>query len=78
AAAAPRFWAWRNNEARIDIESRISDEVRSGIRESGLRLRDLGPYFWSTGSMQIVWRDADTGRLHGATDPRRLGWADGY
>ena len=78
AAAAPRFWAWRSNEARIDIESRIDDEVRQGIRESGLKLVDLGPYFWSTGSMQIVWRDAETGRLHGATDPRRLGWAEGY
>lgn len=78
AAAAPRFWAWRNNQARIDIESRISDEVRAGIRQSGLVLNDLGPYFWSTGSMQIVWRDAATGRLHGATDPRRLGWAEGY
>lgn len=78
AAAAPRFWAWRNNEARIDIESRIGDDVRAGIRKSGLSLHDLGPYFWSTGSMQIVWRDPDTGRLHGATDPRRLGWAEGY
>jgi gamma-glutamyltranspeptidase / glutathione hydrolase len=78
AAAAPRFWAWRGNEARIDIESRIDDEVRQGIREAGLKLVDLGPYFWSTGSMQIVWRDAETGRLHGATDPRRLGWAEGY
>jgi gamma-glutamyltranspeptidase / glutathione hydrolase len=78
AAAAPRFWAWRNNQARIDIESRISDQVRSGIRAAGLELRDLGPYFWSTGSMQIIWRDAETGRLHGATDPRRLGWAEGF
>jgi gamma-glutamyltranspeptidase / glutathione hydrolase len=78
AADAPRFWAWRNNQPRIDIESRISDEVRKGIREAGLELRDLGPYFWSTGSMQIIWRDADTGRLHGATDPRRLGWAEGF
>ena len=78
AAAAPRFWAWRGNEARIDIESRIDEEVRQGIREAGLKLVDLGPYFWSTGSMQIVWRDAETGRLHGATDPRRLGWAEGY
>jgi gamma-glutamyltranspeptidase / glutathione hydrolase len=78
AAAAPRFWAWRGNEARIDIESRIDEEVRKGIREAGLKLVDLGPYFWSTGSMQIVWRDAETGRLHGSTDPRRLGWAEGY
>ncbi len=78
AAAAPRFWAWRNNQARIDIESRIGDEVRSGIRAAGLELKDLGPYFWSTGSMQIVWRDPETGLLHGATDPRRLGWAEGF
>jgi len=78
AAAAPRFWAWRGNEARIDVESRISDEARKGIAESGLKLHDMGPYYWSTGSMQIIWRDAQTGRLHGATDPRRLGWAAGY
>lgn len=24
--------------------------------------------------MQIVWRDSATGRLHGVTDPRRLGY----
>lgn len=78
AAAAPRFWAWRDGEARIDVESRISDETRRGIKASGLKLEDLGPYYWSTGSMQIVWRDADDGRLHGATDPRRLGWAEGF
>jgi len=78
AAAAPRFWAWRNNEARIDVESRITDATRKGIAASGLKLHDLGPYYWSTGSMQIIWRDAKTGRLHGATDPRRLGWAEGY
>jgi gamma-glutamyltranspeptidase / glutathione hydrolase len=78
AAEAPRFWAWRNNEARVDVESRISDEAREGIKASGLKLYDLGPYYWSTGSMQIIWRDAHSGHLRGATDPRRLGWAEGY
>jgi gamma-glutamyltranspeptidase len=35
-------------------------------------------YNWHTGSMQIVWRDLDTGKLHGVTDPRRLGVVLGY
>lgn len=78
AASQPRFWAWLGNEPGIRIESRISDEVRQGIRESGLSLSDLGPYYWSTGSMQIVWRDEETGKLYGVSDPRRLGWPAGY
>ncbi len=77
AAEAPRFWAFRG-EPRVELESRISDEVRSGLRASGIKVQDLGPYYWSTGSMQIIWRDARTGRLHGVTDPRRLGWAEGF
>lgn len=76
AAAAPRFWAWRGNQPRIEIESRLGPGVREGIRSAGLTIEDLGDYYWSTGSMQIVWRDQD-GRLHGATDPRRLGWVAG-
>jgi gamma-glutamyltranspeptidase len=43
----------------------------------GIKLKDLGPYNWNTGSMQVVWRDA-AGKLHGISDPRRLGHAAGY
>ena len=78
AASQPRFWAWLGNEPGIRIESRIDDAVRSGIKASGLSLSDLGPYYWSTGSMQIVWRDESTGRLYGTSDPRRLGWPAGH
>jgi gamma-glutamyltranspeptidase / glutathione hydrolase len=79
AAEAPRFWAFRGNgEPRVEVESRISDEVRSSLKASGIKVQDLGPFYWSTGSMQIIWRDAVTGRLHGVTDPRRLGWAEGF
>lgn len=78
AASKPRFWAWLGNEPGIRIESRISDEVRAGIRASGLSLEDLGPYYWSTGSMQIIWRDEESGMLYGVSDPRRLGWPAGF
>jgi len=77
AATAPRFWAFRNEERGVQIESRISDAVRKGMRKSGIAVTDLGPYNWHTGSMQIIWRGED-GKLHGATDPRRLGVVVGY
>lgn len=77
AADAPRFWAFRGDERELRIESRISDEVREGMKKSGIKLVDLGAYNWHTGSMQIIWRGED-GKLHGATDPRRLGTVVGY
>ena len=78
AADAPRFFAFRGGEQVLAIESRISDSVRKGLESRGIRIESLGPYNWHTGSMQIVWRDPDTGRLHGVTDPRRLGLAKGF
>lgn len=79
AAEMPRFWAFRGRGDRlIESESRISDVVRQGLKASGIRLRELGDYNWHTGSMQIIWRDAGTGRLHGVSDPRRLGLAFGF
>ncbi len=78
AADAPRFWAFRGGERAIEIESRLPSNVRQGLAQRGIAVRDLGPYNWNTGSMQIVWRDSATGRLHGVTDPRRLGLAAGF
>jgi gamma-glutamyltranspeptidase/glutathione hydrolase len=78
AADAPRFWAARGDQRAIDIESRISKRVREGMAQRGIPIREIGPYNWHTGSMQIVWRDRATARLHGVTDPRRLGRAAGF
>jgi len=78
AADAPRFWAFRGPERDIRIESRISEEVREGMSSHGIKIEDLGPYNWHTGSIQIIWRDAKTAKLHGVTDPRRLGHAAGF
>ncbi len=77
AADAPRFWAFRNDERGVRIESRISDSVRKGMKRRGIKVTDLGDYNWHTGSMQIIWMGED-GKLHGATDPRRLGTVIGY
>lgn len=78
AADAPRFWAARGTDRTLDIESRIAPSVREGLAARGIKIKDLGDYNWHTGSMQIVWRDAATGALHGVTDPRRLGRASGF
>jgi gamma-glutamyltranspeptidase/glutathione hydrolase len=78
AADAPRFWAFRNEKHDIEIESRISNAVRDGMKAHGIKLVDLGPYLWHTGSMQVIWRDPATGKLNGVTDPRRLGVAAGF
>jgi gamma-glutamyltranspeptidase/glutathione hydrolase len=78
AADAPRFWALRGDNRAIRIESRITKEVREKLAARGLKIEELGGYSWHTGSMQIIWRDFETGKLHGATDPRRLGSVAGY
>jgi gamma-glutamyltranspeptidase/glutathione hydrolase len=77
AADAVRFWAFRNQDRKIRIESRISEAVRKGMPSRGIKIEDLGDYNWHTGSFQIIWRDEE-GKLHGVTDPRRLGHAAGF
>ena len=78
AADAPRFWTFRGTERTLDIESRISRQVRDGMAQRGIKIKDLGAYNWNTGSMQIIWRDAASGKLHGVTDSRRLGRVAGF
>jgi gamma-glutamyltranspeptidase/glutathione hydrolase len=78
AADAPRFWAFLDERRLLRIESRLTEEVINGMAASGIEMEELGDYNWHTGSMQIIWRDAETGKLHGVTDPRRLGHAAGF
>jgi gamma-glutamyltranspeptidase/glutathione hydrolase len=77
AVEAVRFWQPSDNGKTVRIESRISEKVREGMATRGFKLVELTDYNWHTGSMQIIWRD-DTGKLHGVTDPRRLGYAEGF
>jgi len=77
AAEAPRFWGTRGGET-LRAESRISEEALETLRRRGFAITDIGPFNFHTGSMQIVWRNGETGMLHGVTDPRRLGYAAGH
>ena len=76
AAEAPRFWAFREADT-LNMETRISEGVRKGIAQQGLKIKDIGDFNFHTGSMQIIWKDPQTGKIHGVTDPRRLGYAAG-
>jgi gamma-glutamyltranspeptidase/glutathione hydrolase len=76
AAEAPRFWAFREEDT-LQIETRLSEETRKGMAARGIKIKDIGDFNFHTGSMQIVWRNPETGKIHGVTDPRRLGFAAG-
>ena len=77
AVETARFWQPSDNGKTVRIESRITDEVRKGMKSNGFKLVELTDYNWHTGSVQVIWRDEE-GRLHGVTDPRRLGYAEGF
>lgn len=76
AINAPRFWQPSDNGQTVAIESRIDDSVRSDMAAAGFKIVDLAKYDWHLGSVQLIWRDSDTGQLHGVSDPRRLGYAE--
>jgi len=48
------------------------------MKAQGIKIKDLTDYNWHTGSFQIVWNNAMTGKIHGISDPRRLGYAMGF
>jgi gamma-glutamyltranspeptidase/glutathione hydrolase len=62
----------------LDIENRISNGVLNGLAKLGIEIKSLGKYNWHLGSMQLIWKEEKTGLLKGATDPRRLGHAEGF
>ena len=83
AIDAPRFW-WLKRETEkgviytVQVENRLSDKAVVGLAKLGVQVRPLGTYRWNTGSFQIVWKDKETGMLKGTSDPRRLGYAEGF
>jgi len=76
ASAAPRFWPMQNNYS-LEIESRISPEVVSGLAKLGVAVKPMQMHEMKMGSFQICWRDLKTGKLNASADPRRCGKADG-
>jgi len=86
AIEAPRinslhpFGSFDNHESQpgvLEIENRISTEVRDALTARGHKLKVLGPYSMSTGVV-AVGVDPHTGALRGGADVRReryiFGW----
>ena len=76
AVDAPRFTGYGRYDA-LQVESRIPDDVLDGLRARGVAIDLSAPYNWHMGSIQLVVRDPETGKLTGVADPRRGGHAAG-
>lgn len=64
ASFAPRGWEPHG----LVVESRLGAATLDGLRRRGHLVVDAGP--WALGRMCAVGRDAGTGGLHAAVDPR--------
>jgi gamma-glutamyltranspeptidase/glutathione hydrolase len=73
AIEAPRARLWDGR--LIHIESRVADDVLAQLRSRGHDVRAVDPWTLKVGGMQAIERDPDSGRLTGAADPRRDGYA---
>jgi gamma-glutamyltranspeptidase len=85
AVDAPRFW-WldgdfdlqKGSKYTVQVENRISENSIKELAKFGVQVKPLGDYRWNTGSFQIIWQDNKSGLIKGTSDPRRLGYAEGY
>jgi len=73
AIEAPRVRVYRDR--KIDAESRISADARSGLAERGHDVNVIGDWSWIVGGGQGIARDPESGALMAGADPRRDGYA---
>lgn len=73
AIAAPR--ARLLDGAVVQLESRIHEEVVTGLRQRGHQITMLDSYALACGGMQGISIDPEQGVLTGGADPRRDGYA---
>ncbi|MCI0476848.1 MAG: gamma-glutamyltransferase [Anaerolineales bacterium] len=76
AADLPRMDPLRDDYV-LEIESRLSPEVVSGLARLGIRIQPLPMYDYNMGSFQMCWKSED-GAMNSCADPRRAGKADGF
>lgn len=73
ALDAPRARLWDGR--RIQLESRIEDEVVDALRGRGHEIEVIAPFSMMCGGMHAIARDPASGALTGAADSRRDGAA---
>jgi gamma-glutamyltranspeptidase/glutathione hydrolase len=59
----------------VQIESRVSADVRAGLEAKGHQVQVIGHFAQAVGGGQAVMRDFTTGINYGASDPRKDGAA---
>ena len=62
----------------LTIESRLAGPVVAELARLGVRDKPHPANDWHMGSVQLCWRDRETGLLHSTADPRRAGTAAGF
>jgi len=77
AVDAPRFRGFGRYEP-FQVESRLAPEVYDGLAARGIEVAKSAPYNWHMGSIHLIRRDRESGRLTGVADPRRGGHTAGY
>ena len=77
AVDAPRFQGYGRYD-KLQVESRIPQDVLDGLEARGVQIQLSAPYNWHMGSIQLISRDTQSGELTGVADPRRAGHAEGY
>ena len=77
AVDAPRFQGYGRYD-KLQVESRIPQNVLDGLEARGVQIQLSAPYNWHMGSIQLVLRDPESGNLTGVADPRRAGYVAGY
>jgi gamma-glutamyltranspeptidase / glutathione hydrolase len=76
AIEAPRVRAFER--FRVDVESRVDQDVVADLQRRGHEIRLLEPFTWAVGGGHGIRVDGDTGALQGGADPRRDGQAVAY
>jgi gamma-glutamyltranspeptidase/glutathione hydrolase len=73
AIEAPRVRAYRDRQ--VDVEGRIPESVREGLRARGHQVNVIEDWSWIVGGGQGIRRDPESAALQGGADPRRDGYA---
>ena len=63
---------------RVDVETRISEEVLGELEQKGHQFNRLGDWSAGVGGGQGIEVDRETGSFMGGADPRRDGYALGF
>ena len=84
AIETPRWSIWpgtdpanRPNPFELQVETRLSEAVLTGLESRGHRLKRMGDW-GAGGAAQLIIRDPATGTLAGGSDPRSEGVALGF